>query len=82
MTFIINKSRCFAVDEVIIIFINFQSERCTVQNFPRQAKRVFGHMQRRPRSACASAKADQGLRCFQTESLDTIEYFNEELMPG
>ena len=27
--------------------------------------------QRRPRSACASAHSDQGLRCPQTESLDT-----------
>ena len=38
--------------------------------------------QRRPRSACASAQSDQGLCCPQTESLDTIECFNGEKMPG
>ena len=45
-------------------------------------KRVFGHMrQLRPRSDCASAQSDQGLRCPQTESLDTTECFNREQMP-
>ena len=38
--------------------------------------------QRRPRSACASAQSDQGLRCPLTESLDTIECMNGEQMPG
>ena len=38
--------------------------------------------QQRPRSACASAQSDQGLYCPQTESLDTIERFNGEQMPG
>ena len=37
--------------------------------------------QRRPRSACASAQADQGLRCPLTESLKTIECINGEQMP-
>ena len=38
--------------------------------------------QRRPRSNCASAQADQDLRCPQTESLDTTECFNGEQMHG
>ena len=38
--------------------------------------------QRMPRSACASAQADQGLRCPLTESLGTLESINEEQMPG
>ena len=38
--------------------------------------------QRRPRSACAFAQSDQGLRCPLTESLDTIECFDGEQMPG
>ena len=38
--------------------------------------------QRRSRSDCASAQSDQGLRRPQTESLDTIECFNGEQMPG
>ena len=37
--------------------------------------------QRRPRSACAYAQSDQGLRCPLTESLDTIESINGEQMP-
>ena len=38
--------------------------------------------QRRPRSDCADAQADLSLRCRQTESLDTIECFSGEQMPG
>ena len=38
--------------------------------------------QRRPRSACASAQSDQGLRFPQTESVDTIECMNREQRPG
>ena len=38
--------------------------------------------QRRPRSACASAQTDQGLRCPLTESLDTTECINGEQIPG
>ena len=34
--------------------------------------------QRRPRSACASAQADQGLRCPEIDSVDTIECVNGE----
>ena len=50
---------------------------------PRNAKTSSGICgQRRPRSACASAQSDQGLRCPQTESLNTIECFNGEQMPG
>ena len=30
--------------------------------------------QRKPRSACAKAQADQGLRCPLTESMDTVVY--------
>ena len=37
--------------------------------------------QRRPRSACASAQADQGLRCPLTDSLDTTECINREQRP-
>ena len=37
--------------------------------------------QRRPRSACASAQPDQGIRCRQTESLDTLKCFNGEKCP-
>ena len=37
--------------------------------------------QQRPRSACASAQADQGLCCPLTESLDTIECMNWEQIP-
>ena len=37
--------------------------------------------QRRPRSACASAQADHGLRCPLTESLDTTECINGEQSP-
>ena len=37
---------------------------------------ICGHQ--RPRSACASAQSDQGLRCLQTESLDTIECLDGE----
>ena len=37
--------------------------------------------QRMPRSDCASAQSDQGLRCPLTESLDTIECNNGK-MPG
>ena len=33
--------------------------------------------QRRPRSACANAQADQGLRCPLTESVDTVVYVDE-----
>ena len=38
--------------------------------------------QRRPRSACASAQYDQGLRCPLTDSLDTIECINVKQMPA
>ena len=38
--------------------------------------------QQRPRSACAFAQSDQGRCCLQTESLDTIECFKGEHMPG
>ena len=43
--------------------------------------------QRRPRSACAYAQSDQGLRSPQTEALDTkknifSECFDKEQMPG
>ena len=41
---------------------------------------IFG--QQRPRSACASAQSDQGLRCPHTESLDTIECSSGEEMLG
>ena len=41
---------------------------------------ICGH--RRPRSACASAQSDLGIRCPQTESPDTTDRFNEEQMPG
>ena len=36
--------------------------------------------QRRPKLDCASAQSDQGHHCPQTESLDTIEWFNGEEM--
>ena len=46
-------------------------------------KRIFGHMRpRRPRSVCASAQSDQGLRCPLIESLDTIKWINGEQVPG
>ena len=38
--------------------------------------------QRRPRSACASAQADQGLHCPLIESLDTTECIIAEQRPG
>ena len=38
--------------------------------------------QRGPRSACASAQSDQGLRCPQTDSSDIIECLSAEQMPG
>ena len=38
--------------------------------------------QRRPRSACASAQADQDLRYPLTESLDAIECNNRKQTPG
>ena len=38
--------------------------------------------QRRPRSACDSARSDQGLHCPQTESFETIEHINGEQMRG
>ena len=41
---------------------------------------IYG--QRRPRSACASAQSDLGLRCPLIESLYTIECINGEQMPG
>ena len=41
---------------------------------------MFG--QRRSRSDCMDAQSDQGLRCPQTESLDTIEFCNVQEMPG
>ena len=37
--------------------------------------------QRRPRSACASAQSDQGLRCPLTKSLNFIECINREQYP-
>ena len=37
--------------------------------------------QRRPRSDCAFAQSDQGLRCPQTECLDTTELINGEQRP-
>ena len=43
------------------------------------SRRICG--QRRPRSACASAQSDQGLRCPLTETSDIIECINEEQMP-
>ena len=56
----------------------------TMSYGPGHAKNVFSGIcgQRRPRSACASAQSDQGHRCPQTESLDTIECINGEQMPG
>ena len=41
---------------------------------------IYG--ERRPRSPCASARADQGLRYPLTESLDTTECTNGEQWPG
>ena len=35
--------------------------------------------QRRPRSACASAQADQGLSCPPTVSLGTVDYVDFQL---
>ena len=37
--------------------------------------------QRRPRSACASAQSDQGLRCPLKDSLDTTKCINGEKCP-
>ena len=37
--------------------------------------------QRRPRSDCASAQSDQGLRCPLTDSLNTTECMNAEQRP-
>ena len=39
-------------------------------------------VQRRPRSACASAQSDQGLPCPLTESLDITECMTREQRPG
>ena len=52
----------------------------TLSHIGRALQKVSSGMrgQRRPRSACASAQADQGLRCLLTESLDTIESFNRK----
>ena len=36
--------------------------------------------QRRPRSACAYAQADQGLHCPLTESMDTVVHDDEQRM--
>ena len=36
--------------------------------------------QRRPRLACAFAQSDQCIRSSQTQSVDTIEYFNRGQM--
>ena len=36
----------------------------------------------RPRSACASAQFDEGIRCPLTESLDTTEFMTREHRPG
>ena len=41
---------------------------------------ICGH--RKPRSDWASRQSDKGLHCPQTESLDTIEYFNGQQMLG
>ena len=41
---------------------------------------IYG--QRKPGSDCADAQSDPGLRCPQTEPLDTTECFNGEQMPG
>ena len=43
---------------------------------PNLVKECFRGLcgQRRPRSACASAQADQGLRCSLTESLATVMF--------
>ena len=38
--------------------------------------------QRSPRSDCADAQSDQGLRCPLPKALDTIECINREQMPG
>ena len=38
--------------------------------------------QRRPRSACAFAQSNQGLRCPQSEQLNTIKRFNIEQIAG
>ena len=38
--------------------------------------------QRRPRSDCADAQSDQGIRCPLTESLDTKECMNGKQKPG
>ena len=37
--------------------------------------------QRRPRSDCANAQSDLGLRCLLTESVDTTECMNGEQRP-
>ena len=38
--------------------------------------------QHRPRSACAFAQADLGLRCLISESVDTIVYVDKQRMFG
>ena len=51
---------------------------------PRQAKMCIRRMQgqRRPRSYCADAQSDQGLRCPLPESLATTECVNGEQSLG
>ena len=51
---------------------------------PRQAKLCLRGMrgQRRPRSDCADAQSDLGLRCSLPESMDTTECINGEQRPG
>ena len=39
-------------------------------------------VQREPRSDCADAQSDQGLRCPQIESFDTVDCINGEQLPG
>ena len=48
----------------------------------KNQKRLQGMCrQQRPRSACASAQSDQGLRCPLTEILDITEWMKGEQMP-
>ena len=63
---------CSTFNSIVVIrFKPFHGKRCVVD--------MCG--QRMPRSDCASAQSDQGLRCPLTELLSSVEYNNVEAKP-
>ena len=85
----LNRGNNFVVDHSKLLYLNYSLFLLYVSQLyivslaaPFQTMCPGTCGQWRPRSACASTQSEQGLRCPQTDSLDTIECISREQIPG